>query len=263
MISAEEATCAKVEMTKVAYQPLLSEIPLAFRPAEFVEPPQQSPLLVDADVVGSFRYYFLTVRARLTLAQLAHLRSPARLAFASADVPAAARKCQRQEPPTQLAELVACLRAARAAGWGMPSAGPRLWPWPGLPSPPSPFLVTSGEPGRGPRPNSQARDPGAYGPVINSQGRDPSTRAHPQPLSHLALWAILPCVAVPWSGASPSFFLALEAGGGDRDTADPPIGGYTVPLCLRAASRLVACWRSAAVLSLWDALAFAPSSVGA
>ena len=83
----------------------------------------QSPLVVDSDVVESLRYHFLTVRARLTPAQLAHLRSPARLAFASADLPAAARKRQRQEPPTQLAELMACLRVARAVRSGTMPTG--------------------------------------------------------------------------------------------------------------------------------------------
>ena len=65
-------------------------LPVAGLPHEVALPAPYKPLsgavspCCDCGTPESFQCYFLTVRARLRPAQLAHLRSPARLAFASA-----------------------------------------------------------------------------------------------------------------------------------------------------------------------------------
>ena len=53
---------------------------------------------------------FLKARLPLTAAQVFHLTSPERLAIGSGPLPSVAKKRPRQQLPTQLGDLVACLR---------------------------------------------------------------------------------------------------------------------------------------------------------
>ena len=73
-------------------QPFLAELFLVLRQPHDVEPPGQSPLLVDADVVNSLRFYFLRARVPLTPAQL----PPPLHAFRSGPLPGADKKRPRQ-----------------------------------------------------------------------------------------------------------------------------------------------------------------------
>ena len=101
-----------LQMPRKRAQLLLAEIPLALRQQHDIAPPGESPLLIDAGAVETLQFYFLQACTPLTAAQLSHLTSPGRLAFSSAPLPHVAKKRPRQQLPTQLGDLVACLRRA-------------------------------------------------------------------------------------------------------------------------------------------------------
>ena len=100
------------QMPRERAQPLGAEIPLALRQLRDIAPPGASPLAEDADVVLSLRFYFLTARIPLAIAQVQHLSSPARLVFGSAPLPRVAKR-PRHAAPFSLADLIERLRELR------------------------------------------------------------------------------------------------------------------------------------------------------
>ena len=81
-----------LQMPREKHQLLLAELLLVFHHTDDVASPDKSSLLVDADVVASLRYDFLTARLRLTPAQLTHLGTSARLTFSLVLLPLADKK---------------------------------------------------------------------------------------------------------------------------------------------------------------------------
>ena len=102
-----------LQMPRERSQPLVQEIPLAFRQTPATVLPVASPLLQDHDVVQSLHFYFLLARTPLSEVEVCHLTSPTRLAFGSAPIPKLPTKRPRQQPPTSLAALVSCLQRCR------------------------------------------------------------------------------------------------------------------------------------------------------
>ena len=267
----------------------MAEIPLALRQPHGITPPGESPLLGDADVALSLHFYFLKARVPLTSAQVQHLSSPERLVFGSGPLPTVAKKRPRQQPPTQLEELVSRLRR-RAVAQGSP-----------LPL----LAIPEQQPGvrtRGPpihkQPGIGTQVPCLRLPLTclccvsvlfctNSQGRDPSTRRGKGPTAAiltLPLGLFFLCSGVPWrcdvSGKS-GFAVVLRSplpdgqirsdallkcsGSTDcaaRGWAAPPPGGYAqaMPRQWHAVSTARMCSRR---LVCWMCLALQPFNVGA
>ena len=127
-----------LQMPRERSQPLVQEIPLAFRQPPATVLPAASPLLQDHDVVQSLHFYFLLARTPLSEVEVRHLTSPTRLVFGSAPIPKLPTKRPRQQPPTSLAALVSCLQRCRPVAPASAASGP-----------PAP-AASGAQPGRGP-----------------------------------------------------------------------------------------------------------------
>ena len=127
-----------LQMPRERSQPLVQEIPLAFRQPPATVLPAASPLLQDHDVVQSLHFYFLLARTPLSEVEVRHLTSPTRLVFGSAPIPKLPTKRPRQQPPTSLAALVSCLQRCRPMAPARAASGP-----------PAP-AASGAQPGRGP-----------------------------------------------------------------------------------------------------------------
>ena len=114
-----------LQMPRERSQPMVQEIPLAFRQTPATVLPVASPLLQDHDVVQSLHFYFLLARTPLSEVEVGHLTSPTRLAFGSAPIPKLPTKRPRQQPPTSLAALVSCLQRCRPMAPAMAASGPQ------------------------------------------------------------------------------------------------------------------------------------------